>query len=57
MPVILHPDAYETWQTSDFEEAWLLVAPLPSKLMKVAPPPETVTAAQSACNRTPNLSH
>ena len=36
MPLILHPEDYETWLTTDWPTARELVAPFPSQLMKVA---------------------
>jgi putative SOS response-associated peptidase YedK len=33
MPVILHPDDYDTWLTADYEDACALATPFPSQLM------------------------
>jgi putative SOS response-associated peptidase YedK len=33
MPVILHPEDYERWLTTDFEDALSLAVPFPSQLM------------------------
>lgn len=35
MPVILHPEDWETWLTADWRDAQQLVAPYPSQLMAV----------------------
>ena len=35
MPVILHPEDYDRWLQSDYDEACSLVAPFPSQLMSV----------------------
>jgi len=35
MPVILHPEDYETWLAGDYEAACKLAAPFPSQLMEV----------------------
>lgn len=39
MPLILHPEDYETWLTADWSDAQQLVAPFPSQLMAVADAP------------------
>jgi putative SOS response-associated peptidase YedK len=36
MPVVLHPDDYDTWLTADYDGACALAAPFPSQLMSVA---------------------
>jgi len=36
MPVILHPEDYETWLTADYAGACALAQPFPSQLMAVA---------------------
>jgi putative SOS response-associated peptidase YedK len=36
MPVILHPEDYETWLTTDYDGACALAQPFPSQLMGVA---------------------
>ena len=38
MPVILHPEDYDTWLTADWKEAQKLVAPFPTQLMGVVGP-------------------
>jgi putative SOS response-associated peptidase YedK len=39
MPLILHPEDYETWLTAEWQTAQKLVAPFPSQLMRVSEKP------------------
>ncbi len=36
MPVILHPEAYDTWLSADLADACALAVPFPSQLMSVS---------------------
>ncbi len=47
MPLILHPEDWETWLSADWADAQKLVAPFPSQLMgsSVGKPPEPDAAA------------
>ena len=38
MPVILHPEDYDTWLTADWKDAQKLVAPFPTQLMGMESP-------------------
>ncbi|MFM9978974.1 MAG: SOS response-associated peptidase [Sphingomonadaceae bacterium] len=45
MPLILHPEDYETWLNADWKDAQALVAPFPSQLMIADPMPALPGAA------------
>jgi putative SOS response-associated peptidase YedK len=47
MPLILHPEDYESWLAADWKRASHLVAPFPSQLMHMESRPEAARTSEN----------